>query len=371
MKPLTLLLSLCLTVSVSAQLTKVGPRNAYVYNPGKAAPLHLNFPGMGQVGFDANRLLSDGFGYLFTKEGFKPPKDVFIVVMQDQYGAFSPSYIKGVLNTLKGMYPLMDTANITVSGFSIGGQAAYSSAIGITPKAIFAHSPAAIDANATARIIANKIPVYLYAGENDGPYFRPNAEAAFKEINAKVPGLAKLEIFPSTGHSGWNNTYKSAAFWNAINAPSTPLPLTAFAGKDTTVQQPAAAQLRGEATGEGLQFAWKSLTAGSSAFSNPSIPAPTFSTMVAGTYTLQLTVTDKYGKTATDQVVVTFQPKPPPPAPKELFKVYISGVDFFGLDNGTVRRSKGTWSGSSGVLVAFPCGTQTITITNNAKWVIK
>lgn len=81
---------------------------------------------------------------------------------------------------------------------------------------------------------------------------------------------------------------------------------TSNAGPDQIITLPSTATLAGSGTGTGITYHWT----GSATFSNANIAAPTATFATSGTFTLTLTITDSFARTAVDSVIITVNPQP-------------------------------------------------------------
>jgi hypothetical protein len=184
---------------------------------------------------------------------------------------------------------------------------------------------------------------YSYAAPSTGSYtvnFRiatPGSGAQFRVKNASGQVLATVAI-PNTG--GWQNwqsistslnlaagpqtlRLESAATvgWNFNwlefaqgGAPPANQPPTANAGTDQTITLPTnSVTLSGSGAdpdGSIASYSWTKISGGTATITSPSSAATNVTGLVQGTYVFRLTVTDKQGASASDDVVVVVNPQP-------------------------------------------------------------
>lgn len=339
-------------------MTTIGNWNSYEYSPNIKAPVILAFHGNGEAGAAAN-LLKNGFPQLLSS-GWRPPKDVYIICPQDGWGSFPANQIPTLKNLIKAKFPLADTSEIYYTGYSAGGVTAWGAGA-YGAKRLIPLSPAATDNNLVSTIAAKKIPVNFWAGALETNY-KGVAEYAAYLLNQKVSGLAKVTIIPNQGHCCWNEIYKSQAFWDLIKVEPTNIPVNA--GADQTIMLTDTLKLKGEASGK---VVWRVMEKTVSGFINKDSTSLNVGLkfMAPNTYTVRLIASYGY-----DEMKVTVN-APKPPEVKEVTSIYINGVTYSLLDNGTVKRTTGKWTGASQVYIKFPCGDRWIEIDNRGMWKLK
>lgn len=215
MKKLIFILSLLVTVSTQAQLTKIGNVDAYVYSPNVVAPVLIFHHGNGEAANNggASALLKNGLPKLLN-EGFKPPFPIYIVCPQDGWGTFSPTRLPQLVADFKAKYPLASTEHIYITGYSAGGVTAFNSIAYITPLAVIPMSSASNDNNLVNAYAQKKIPVYFYVGETETNY---KSISEWTHYLLKQAGAnSTFTIRKGVGHCCWNDIYQSAEFWNLI-----------------------------------------------------------------------------------------------------------------------------------------------------------
>lgn len=106
---------------------------------------------------------------------------------------------------------------------------------------------------------------------------------------------------------------------------SSPTPPTVSAGSNQTITLPTnSVTLAGTAGANApatsiVSYGWSQISGPSTGvFSSTTTPAPTFSSLIAGPYVLQLLVTDNLGGTNTSTVTITVNPVIPPPPSQTL-----------------------------------------------------
>jgi len=183
-------------------------------------------------------------------------------------------------------------------------------------------------------------------------------------INAANPPVdAKMTIFSRTGHDAWTKTYQASYEENGLNIyewmlqyerGSTSTPTTtvtvnaapvANAGSNKTITLPTASiTLSGSASdadGSISKYSWTKTSGPTSfSFSSTSVASPIISSLIAGTYTFRLTVTDNDGATDYDDVSVVVNPlvsiAPAPSAAAKSIQVNLYG--------GTNAYSSSAWN---------------------------
>lgn len=218
------ILTILLLLNVAyGQLTTIGTRNAYVYDPKVKAPLILAFHGNGE----GTNLLANGFPQLLNS-GWKPPKAAYIICPQERWGTFPVSEIPQLIKNIKAKYQLVDTTQVYYTGYSAGGVTAFNGISVWKPKATIPLSSASNDNNLVNLYAQTQIPVHLVVGNNETSYRDISGWTAYLLGQAKAN--YSYTIRPNIGHCCWNDTYKSEWFWEQIKT-TTPVKQK----KDTTV----------------------------------------------------------------------------------------------------------------------------------------
>ena len=252
----------------------------------------------------------------------------FIVILPQFSSNASPKGVDDVISYVIAHYKA-DPSRIYLTGNSSGGGYCWdypgsSVQYGLRVAAVVPTCAAAsYNTTKANNIAAANLPVWATHNKID-PTVSPNTTINFVNgINAApVPPnpRAKMTIFNDAGHncadSTFNMTYGIGAYawmlqYKRGSAPPANQPPIANAGTDVTITLPAnSVQLNGnnsyDPDGTVTSYSWAKI-AGPSQFniSNSTIVNPVFSNLVAGTYTLRLTVTDNNGAKATDDINIT------------------------------------------------------------------
>lgn len=322
------------------QLINIGGWNTYVYAPQSKvlSPIILAFHGQGQMGTNINMLLTDGLPKLING-GFVPPKSVFIITPQGQWGGWDGAGTRTLLQKIKQQYPLADTNRVYLTGFSAGGKTAFEG-VYIKPKALITFATAGTTDPQLKIITDNRIPTFMYVGQNDNQFYGITTWAATK-INQVVPKLATLTIIPNTGHGGWNEKYISKEFWDLIEAapPVKKVVDTTFSG--LTFKLPSGN--------------WKVISTPKMTSKLYSITNGVLQTMVDGLYVLE---GDNYNLNLTLKKVVV-----PIVIPKECMRVTVNGA-------GIVLYDNYRYSGKA-INLMISCDNKILTLNSNYTWEIK
>jgi dienelactone hydrolase len=181
------------------------------------------------------------------------------------------------------------------------------------------------------------IVAYLWnqqSGPTGGTITSPSS--AITTVTGLVQGdyVFRLTVTDNKGASASSNITVT------VNAAVNKAP-AANAGPDQTITLPVnLVTLNGsgnDADGSISLYEWTKLSGPSDVnFSNTSIANTTVSGLIAGVYTLQLTVTDNQGATATDTIIITVQNAQPSSTTANSFNSYIpySGKYSYGLNPG-------------------------------------
>ncbi len=255
----------------------------------------------------------------------------FIVILPQFSSNASPKGVDDVISYIIGHYKA-DASRIYLTGNSSGGGYCWdypgsSVQYGQRVAAIVPTCAASSFTTAKANnIAAANLPVWATHNAVD-QIVSPNTTINFVNgINAAPTPpnpLAKKTIFKDIGHncadSTFNMTYGIGAYawmlqYKRGGAPPPNQPPVANAGSDVTITLPTnSVQLNGNGSydpdGSISTYSWAKI-AGPTQFtiSNSNIVNPVFSNLVAGTYTLQLTVTDNKGAKTTDNINIVVNP---------------------------------------------------------------
>jgi Carbohydrate binding module (family 6)/PKD domain/Secretion system C-terminal sorting domain len=302
-------------------------------------PLIIFCHGIGELGnggSDLVKVIDTGLPWLLNKgtfpTSFTTPASgtqSFIIISPQFISWPVPTDINSILDYVIKNYRV-NTNRVYVTGLSMGGgvtwafsgfSAAYCDRIAaIVPIA----GADAIDVT-TAGVLANN-GIAIWATQNNGDPTVPvsytlNNVAQILAINPSAP--VKETIFTANSHDAWSKTYDPAFEENGMNiyewmlqyqrGTTVPvnLPPISNAGSDVTIVLPAnSVQLNGNGSkdpdGTIASYSW-TMISGPSQFtiSNANIINPVISNLVAGTYTLRLTVVDNKGASATDDINIT------------------------------------------------------------------
>ncbi len=355
----SVLLFLAISINTNAQTLTARPNvsmatntNGYYeylplgYNPAgsQTYPVLIAFGGLSQNGNGTSSQLDyvfsnwGGPGWQIINGKFPSSLTVngqlfrFIVILPQFSSGASPKGVDDVITYIIAHYKA-DASRIYLTGNSSGGAYCWdypgaSVANGLRVAAVVP-TCAASSYNTTKanNIAAANLPVWATHNKVD-PTVCPCTTVSFVNgINAAPTPpnpRAKMTIFDDVGHncadSTFNLTYGIGAYaWMLqYKRGSTPVnqPPVAKAGNDVIITLPTSSvQLNGNGSsdpeGGVLTYSWAKI-AGPTQFtiSNSAIVNPVFSNLIAGTYTLRLTVTDNKGLTSTDDIFVTVNPTP-------------------------------------------------------------
>lgn len=193
---------------------KVAGLNAFTYYPvgyesGKKFPLILFFPGLGEAGTDASRLLVHGPSK-FIAQGWKP--DALVISVQPTYGWVTEQVIDKVLTEATLKYQV-DTGSIHLTGLSAGasGIERYALTPGYAGKItsiVPMSAPEVPEYNKNAPAVAKDSVKWLgFCGSKDAPYLK--MQILFDLVNTVAPGSTRF-VVGSYGHCCWNDIYNPA-----------------------------------------------------------------------------------------------------------------------------------------------------------------
>ena len=291
---------------------------------GSAAQLDYVFSNWGGPGW---QIINGKFPSSITVNGtlFR-----FIVILPQFSSGASPKGVDDVISYIIAHYKA-DASRIYLTGNSSGGGYCWdypgaSVQNGLRVAAVVP-TCAASSYNTTKanNIAAANLPVWATHNAVDGTV-SPNTTINFVNgINAAPTPpnpLAKKTLFQDVGHncadSTFNMTYGIGAYawmlqYKRGGTPPANQPPVAKAGNDVTITLPTnSVSLNGNGSYDpdgSITYSWAK-TAGPTQFtiSNSTIVNPAFSNLVAGTYTLRLTVTDNKGAKATDDINIIVNP---------------------------------------------------------------
>lgn len=344
--------------SLSQQtLTQINGWNTYVhlpasYNSSTASyPTIIFFPGLGEIGTNPARLISNGPG-AYISQGWNGNVNIdgttveFIVISIQPPAAYPNEIaINDKIQRIKAAYRV-DNNRLYLTGLSHGGWCSTTFVTGDAYGGPYNY----------ANQVAAVVEVQGVVPDDNGPY--PNLFDNFANSGGRLLGLEQIydnrgmptrvnrmnatkpnsAIYVQTnfgggGHCCWNQFYggggvQPANFildgrseniyqWmarqsrngNTVNPPANVAPV-ANAGADINITLPTAtATLNGSATdadGTISSYQWTKISGPSGGtIANPTAAQTTLSALTEGTYQYQLQVKDNAGATATDQVQVT------------------------------------------------------------------
>ena len=386
-KLLLLCLILCVT-SFSAfsqqTLTKINGWNAWVHLPDdynttgtQKYPLIVFFPGTGEVGSDANRLLSYGPSK-FIASGWNgnvtlSGKTIKPIIISLQPAALypKPNFVDDALNIIKSTYRV-DITKVNLTGLSHGGWMAEMYAMAYPDKVA---SVVALQAVRPDDNPAYPAPFATYAQKcghwlgYEQIYDQRDMSTIANKMNATVPGSA---VYIKTnvgggGHCCWNTWYDpnhsdsyslngTSGNWTIYQymmtwtgcatpppttpppttpPPTTPVPPVVNAGSDKTITLPTnTISLTGTATSAaGLRSSKWTKTSGPSArivYPDNNMTTPVEG-LVAGSYVFTLTATDNNGLVTSDNMNVVVNTSgsgstnPPPVTSGKVIQVNLYG----------------------------------------------
>ena len=326
-------------------LTTINGMNAYVHLPDnynqtgtQKYPLIIFFPGLGEVGTDASKLLfygpskfvADGHAMQFMVNGtLERP---IVISLQPIVAWPAPSLIDNALNTIISQYRV-DETRISLTGLSMGGwmvnnyireNSQYASRIA---GAMVMQTPVFERYEDRTWFAQQGSRWWGIEGADD---FRSMDFLIQNVFNAAKAGSAKFTKILSgqTGstHCCWNTFYdpnwtdgqESIYVWmlkqrngGQVSVPITsPGTLTANAGPDQVSTNPQLVVLSGSGNntngGTITSYQWSKISGPSQYYMlYPTSATNWLNSLVSGTYVFRLTVTDNQGNTAFDDVQLT------------------------------------------------------------------
>lgn len=330
-------------------LTTIDGWNAYVHlpwdyaaNPTKTYPTIVFFPGIGEVGTNASRVIANGPGAYIT-QGWNGNVKIgndsvkFIVISLQPSAAFPNEYLINIrLQTIKNNYRV-DPNQFHLTGLSHGG---WCSTTFVTGDAYVGPYPYATQ-------IASVVEVQGMKPDDNLPY--PNLFDNFAKLGGRLLGFEQTNdfrdiqtrvnrmnatrpgsaIFVATSFGGgahccWNQFYGGGGVqpgtfvldgvgqnlyqWIARNPIINSAPIV-NAGNDTTLPAAVTAStLYGNATdpdGAVTTYSWTKV-AGPSTFTlaNPNANSTSVTNLAAGTYKFELRATDNRGAIGRDTTTI-------------------------------------------------------------------
>lgn len=296
---------------------------------------------MGNGGTQLSKVLNTGLPRLI-KDG-KFPKSFTVnnqthkfVVISPQFAKWpGPGDIDAVLDYALANYKV-DPTRVYITGLSMGGGITweYSAHVNLYAKRLAAIVPICgaswPDKTRAYRIADAKLPVWATHNNSDPtvPSFYTNDYIShIKTRNSSAP--VKKTIFISGSHDAWTKTYDPNFREGGLNiyewmlqytrgGATAPAPVAnkvpvAQAGSDVTLKLPSnSVELNGssssDADGTISKYSWTKVSGPSQfSISNAAGAKPVVSNLVAGTYVVNLTVTDNSGAQASDQLTITVQ----------------------------------------------------------------
>ena len=306
------------------------------YNNSETYPLLLFIHGAGELGNNLSLVLRNGPPLLISQGQFPTSFTVngqthkFIVISPQFYNWPSFTDIDNILNYLSNNYRV-NTNRIYITGLSMGGGATWeyvgnNTNYGNRVAAIVPVCGASWPEPSRARNIAKtNLPVWATHNSGDGTVPVQYTNDYVNLINTSIPApspLAKKTIWTSSSHNAWSTTYNPNYRENGLNVyewmlqyqrgvvnPPTNIPPVANAGSDVAITLPSnSLTLSGgasDADGSITAYAWTKISGPSQfSFSNASIPNPTVSGLVAGTYVFRFSVADNLGAVSSDDMMV-------------------------------------------------------------------
>ncbi len=218
----------------------------------------------------------------------------------------------------------IDPNRLYLTGLSMGGGWDTASDPQNDPNIIAAFAPVSTtgDYKASARIAANKIPVWAFHGEKDTAFTLFQGKSPVNGMTSVGANPSPIwTIVPGGTHSDntWDKVYSPTHTYYSPNVyewfltqkkTASNVAPVANAGPDKTITLPTnTTVLAGSGSGQITSYTWKQLsgptTATTSAINNANL---TVSNCVEGKYTFMLTVIDANNKTATDNVSIKVMP---------------------------------------------------------------
>jgi len=346
-----------LPISAQQTLTQINGWNAYVHLPASYSngsdtyPTIIFFPGLGEVGTNANAVISNGPGAYIT-QGWNGNVIVdgatveFIVISLQPSAAYpTESIINQRIQTIKSLYRV-DGNRIYLTGLSHGG---WCSSTFVTGDAYggpynFASQIAAVvtvqgvrpDDNTPYPNLFDNFALsggkYLgFEQQNDGR----DTRTVVDRMNATVPNSAVYvqTNFGNGGHCCWNqfyggqgvqpgifnlsgtsqNLYQWLARQSLVNTNN--IPPVSNAGPDLNITLPVnTAVLNGsgfDVDGTITSYLWNQIEGPSAAIlSNSYSAVATINNLIQGQYKFTLKVTDNTTESVIDTMMVTVNPDP-------------------------------------------------------------
>lgn len=345
------------TAQAQQTLTQINGWNAYVHLPAGYATSGLRYPtiifspGIGEVGTNANAVISNGPG-AYISQGWNGNVVVdgatveFIVISLQPSSAFPvEATFNQRIQTIKSLYRV-DPQRLYLTGLSHGGWMSSTFVTGdpYGGPYTYASQIAAVctvqgmipDDNSPYPNLfdnfANAGGRYLgFEQINDGR----DTRRVVDRMNATKPNSAVYvqTSFGGGGHCCWNQFYGGQGVqpgvfnlggisqnlyqWLARQtlASATNIPPVANAGPDLTITQPTStATLNGSATdadGTVLTYLWHQIAGpGAAVITNTATPVTTLSSLIQGVYKFELTVMDNMGSYGKDTMQLTVNPNP-------------------------------------------------------------
>ena len=293
-------------------------------------PLVVYLPGLESKGDgiqDLNILIEYSLPKML-KEGKQLP--ALVMAPQSTTGSWKPNEVAEYISFLSRNYRI-DTTRVYITGISLGSIGTFLTTTEF-PEKITAAAP--IGGSTSDLEMCNAVDVPIWAFHTmDDPILDANlAITAINNLNSCNPSPVppgKITIYPEGGHDAWTKTYdrsgmgtEDAAYdafnvdvfdWMFLFAKDT---ILADAGNDQTLFFPENdIQIDAyAASNDGLHtYAWSQLEGPAINLDGQVSSTLNLQDVPSGRYTLLLTVTDNFGKTATDTVKVFIRPPNGPP----------------------------------------------------------
>ena len=346
-----------ITVNAQQTLTQINGWNAYVHLPAgyntnsSSYPTIIFFPGIGEIGTNANAVISNGPG-AYIAQGWNGNVTVdgatveFIVIsLQPTAGFPNEININQRIQTIKSLYRV-DPNRLYLTGLSHGGWCSSTFVTGDVSGGPYTYASQIAAVVTVEGMIPDDNQPYpslfdnfaLSGGKylgfeqiNDGR----DTRTVVDRMNFTVPNSAVYvqTSFGSGGHCCWNQFYGGQGIlpgifnlsgssqnlyqWLARQtlANNTNLPPISNAGSDISLTLPLnAATLNGlgsDPDGTVTSFLWNQIAGPSAAnFGNINTPVTTINNLIQGQYQFTLKVTDNATASTVDTVIVTVNPDP-------------------------------------------------------------
>jgi hypothetical protein len=258
----------------------------------------------------------------YIKYGTKYPAIVISPQLKSSYGSWPADYVMQVVNYVKTKLRI-DERRIYITGLSLGGGGVWNT-IASYPGVFAAAAPmcgvrSSVLLNSGCDVSQEMLPVWAFHGDADTvvPY-----TVSVNHVNAintctspKCNPQSKLTIYPKVGHVVWDKAYKETnvinwmlSFTNGTTGSTNTAPV-ANAGSDKTITLPTnSITINGsgsDSDGSIAAYSWTQVSGPSTAtLSNKASASLSASSLVSGSYTFQLKVTDNDGAVDTDNVIV-------------------------------------------------------------------